>query len=130
MHNALHVRVAQGGTATPLDSILSENLRLGALRLNPIVRKHIAPRVVACNEAYVSLVHIPVVMLTLPRIACYRGVTTKLAAYQIVLIEPLLKGVKWEGRNVVAQTPVSRKADSGVSWLVGKLRYWDFFLSA
>ena len=78
------------------------------------------------NEAYVSLVPIPVVMLTSLRIAYYRDATAKLAAYQIVFIEPLLKGIKWEGRNAATQTPGSRKADLGVSWLVGKLRYWDF----
>lgn len=78
------------------------------------------------NEAYVSLIPIPVVMLTSLRIAYYRDATAKLAAYQIVFIEPLLKGVKWERRNVAAQTPGSRRADLGVSWLVGKFRYWDF----
>lgn len=78
------------------------------------------------NEAYVSLVPIPVVMLTSLRIAYYRDATAKLAAYQIVFIEPLLGGVKWESRNAAAQAPGAQDEDLGASWLVGKLRYWDF----
>lgn len=77
------------------------------------------------NNAYVCLVPIPMVLLISLRIAYYRDATAKLAAYQIVFIEPLLEGIKWEGRNA-SQASAAQEAGQGTSWLVGKLRYWDF----
>lgn len=77
------------------------------------------------NNAYACLVPIPVVLLISLRIACYRDATAKLAAYQIVFIEPLLEGIKWEGRNA-SQASAAQEEGQGASWLVSKLRYWDF----
>ena len=77
------------------------------------------------DDAYACLVPIPVVLLISLRIAYYRDATAKLAAYQIVFIEPLLEGIKWEGRNA-SQASAAQEAGQGTSWLVGKLRYWDF----
>lgn len=77
------------------------------------------------DDAYVCLVPIPVVLLISLRIAYYRDATAKLAAYQIVFIEPLLEGIKWEGRNA-SQASAAQEEDQGASWLVSKLRYWDF----
>lgn len=77
------------------------------------------------NNAYVCLVPIPMVLLISLRIAYYRDATAKLAAYQIVFIEPLLEGIKWERRNA-SQASAAQEEGQGASWLVSKLRYWDF----
>ena len=77
------------------------------------------------DDAYVCLVPIPVVLLISLRIAYYRDATAKLAAYQIVFIEPLLEGIRWEGRNA-SQASAAQEEGQGASWLVGKLRHWDF----
>ena len=77
------------------------------------------------DDACVCLAPIPVVLLIYLRIAYYRDATAKLAAYQIIFIEPPLEGIKWEGRNA-SQASAAREAGQGASWLVGKLRYWDF----
>lgn len=77
------------------------------------------------DDAYVCLVPIPMVLLISLRIAYYRDATAKLAAYQIVFIEPLLEGIRWEGRNA-SQASAAQEEGQGASWLVGKLRYWDF----
>lgn len=80
------------------------------------------------NNAYVCLVPIPMVVLISLGIAYYRDGTAKLAAYQIAFIEPLLEGIKWEGRNA-SQASSARDEGQGASRLVSKLRYWDFPLS-
>lgn len=77
------------------------------------------------DDSYVCLVPIPVVLLISLRVAYYRDATAKLAAYQIVFIEPLLEGIKWEGRNA-SQASAAQEEGQGASRLAGKLRYWDF----
>lgn len=87
---------------------------------------------VALSNSSICLLAFVVIVPVSLRISYYRDATAKMAAYQIVYIEPELGGVRWESLNARVYDLIQRRSairEGSVSMaLVSKLRYYDFFL--
>lgn len=87
---------------------------------------------VTLSNSSICLLAFAVIVPVSLRISYYRDATPKMAAYQIVYIEPELDGVRWEGLNarvydLIQRRSAIREGSVGMAF-VSKLRYYDFFL--